>query len=192
MTTELSIYPVVGTALFCTLDIPGYGVENFCDFNRSIMIEGVTYDGLGELLSITESSSELKTSNSEITITIGGVQNTNIATILGQKIKGSKISVMRGMFDPETGLLLSITNNPIGRFQGLVNNYALNESWDQQDATNTISLMCKSRIGILENKVSGRRTNGIDEKIFYSSDLSMDRVGAIAGSNYQFGAPRKG
>jgi len=40
----------------------------------------------------------------------------------------------------------------------------------------------------LSNKVSGRRTNPIDQKELYPTDPSMDRVVSLASSNFNFGA----
>jgi hypothetical protein len=38
------------------------------------------------------------------------------------------------------------------------------------------------------NKIAGRKTNSRDQKTFYPTDLSMDRVTQLANSNYNFGA----
>ena len=46
-----------------------------------------------------------------------------------------------------------------------------------------------SVVELLNNKVSGRQTNPRDQKLYYPTDLSMDRVPALAKSNFNFGAP---
>jgi hypothetical protein len=95
------------------------------------------------------------------------------------------------LFDATTGTQLAITGNPVGRFFGLVNNYSLQEDYDvtARTSSNTIVIVCSSAVEILNNKLAGRRTNPIDQKSFYPSDLSMDRVPKLVGANYQFGAP---
>jgi hypothetical protein len=55
--------------------------------------------------------------------------------------------------------------------------------------TITIVLSATSVIELLNNKVTGRRTNPLDHKQFYPNDQSMDRVPALAKSNFNFGAP---
>jgi len=56
--------------------------------------------------------------------------------------------------------------------------------------TISIILLATSSIDLLNNKITGRRTNPLDQKQFYPNDLSMDRVFLIANSNFNFGAPR--
>jgi 6-phosphogluconolactonase (cycloisomerase 2 family) len=79
--------------------------------------------------------------------------------------------------------------NLVGKFQGIVNNFTINESWSGQSSTNTISMICKSSVGMLQMKIAGRRTNPIDEALYYPGDTSMDRVPAITNTQINFGAP---
>jgi hypothetical protein len=80
--------------------------------------------------------------------------------------------------------------NPLIRFQGIVNNYSLEEDWTPggTDARNTIAFICSSTVELMTNKVAGRRTNPIDENYFFPTDRSMDRVPNLANSNFNFGA----
>lgn len=188
MSIDLTAYSAIQTALFVRIDVPEYEVLTFSNYNRPLELNGTTYTGLGQLMGITDTSSELRVSGGELTITISGLADTNISDILTYRFKGSAVTVIRGIFDPATGQLLPIAGNPTGKFQGIVNNYSLNEDWSGQDATNTISLMCTSTIGVLSNKISGRRTNPIDERELYPTDASMDRVPNLANSNFNFGA----
>lgn len=188
MTINLESYPAIQSALFVKIDVPDYAILTFSNYNRNINIGGTNYSGIGQLMGITDTTSELRVSKGELTISIGGIGNNNISDILNYKFRGSRVEVIRGIFNPATGELLNIVGNPVGKFQGIVNNYSLNEDWSGQDATNTISLMCTSTVGILSNKLSGRRTNPIDQRELYPTDASMDRVGSIANSNYNFGA----
>jgi len=189
MTINLKSYTSIATALFVTIDVPGFEVLNFTDYNRSLTLNSVAYTGLGQLVGITNTSSELKTSNNQLTITVSGIQNTNIADLLAHKVKGSSVEVWRGIFDAQTMQLVSVQGNPIGRFQGIVNNYTLDETFDGQTATNTIGFICTSNIGLLQSKMAGRRTNPLDQRALYPTDLSMNRVPSIANSNLNFGAP---
>lgn len=188
MTIDLSSYSAVQTAMFVKLVVPDLDTYYFSDYQRSITLDSITYTGIGNMLSITETYSELKVNQSEITLTISGIPNTSITDFLNNKIKGSSISIVRAFFNPETGQILSIAGNPTGKFKGIVNNYAINESWDGQSSTNTVSLMCTSIVGLIQNKIAGRRTNSIDQKVYYPTDTSMDRVTALSNSSFNFGA----
>lgn len=188
MTIDLSSYSAVQTAMFVKLDIPDYQIFYFSDYQRPIEFNNITYTGIGNLLSITDSYSELKVNQSEMTLGISGIPNSSITDFLTHKIKGSSISVIRAFFNPTTGQVLDISGNPVGRFTGLVNNYSISESWSDMSATNTVNLMCSSLVGLIQNKQAGRRTNDIDQKAFYPGDTSMDRVLSLSNSNFNFGA----
>jgi hypothetical protein len=188
MSLDLSNYSAIQTALFCRIDVPGYQVLRFSNYNRPLTVNAETYSGLGSLLSVTSSASELRVSTSELTISISGIPTQNISDILTYKFKGSDVRVYRAVFDPANGQLLAISGNPTGKFQGIVNNFSIEETWTAQDATNTIGLICTSTIGLLQRKVTGRKTNPIDERSFYPNDASMDRVPTLASSNFNFGA----
>jgi hypothetical protein len=151
-----------------------------------VYINSELYQPLGQLLGVSGSSSELRNSSQGITVTISGIPNTSIAEVVNSRFKGSSIEVWRIIFDAETKQQLAVT----GRFQGLVNNYALEEDYDNiaGSASNRIAFTCSSTTEILSNKVSGRRTNPIDQKELYPTDPSMDRVVSLASSNFNFGA----
>jgi len=187
---DLSSYSNIQTALFVKIDVPDYAVLTFSDYNRALTIEGTAYVGLGQLLSISDTSSSIRTAPGDLNISISGIPNSSIAEILNNKIKGSSVVVWRMVFDPTTGQQLAITGNPAGRFRGIITNYSLEEDWQMGAITtsNTIIFSCANSIEILSNKISGRKTNPIDQKTLYPGDLSMDRVPNLAKSNFNFGA----
>lgn len=187
--TTLENYSTIQAALFCRMDVPNYAVLRFSSYNLPITINGEIYTPLGNLMNVSNTSSDLRINETQLSITISGIPNTSIAEILNNKIKGSAIEVWRVYFESGTGELLNVINNPAGRFQGIVNNYSLEEEWSEQTSSNTILLTCSSAIELLSNKVSGRRTNPIDQKSLYPNDVSMDRVLSLANSNFNFGAP---
>lgn len=189
MSLNLTSYTSIQTALFCRMDVPGYEVLRFSSFNRVVNIDGEDYTGLGTLLGVTDTSNDLRVNSSQFTITISGIPDSSISEILNNRVKGSSIQVWRVFFDPATGAILDIPGNPLGRFQGIVNNYSLEEDWSQGSltTTNTILITCSSTVDVLDNKISGRKTNSTDEKALYPTDLSMDRVAKLANSNFNFG-----
>lgn len=200
MTIDLSTYNEISCALLVRIDVPYYKDTPtatpiyktllFSDYNSAITHEGLTYIGLGNFVAITGTSSELKNSSSGITITITGIPDTSIAEIVNSRMKGSTVQVYRMVMD-KNGLPLSVAGNPAGRFFGLVSNYTLDENWDNATRTssNTIGLICSSKIEILENKVAGRKTNPKSWRKNDGNDPSMDRVPSLIGANFNFGAP---
>ena len=50
-------------------------------------------------------------------------------------------------------------------------------------------VICSSVIGIIDRKISGRRTNQTDQRLLYPTDESMDRVAVISNTSFDFGKP---
>lgn len=201
MAIDLSSYRSVETGLFVRIQVDEYRttpsggytseVLKFSDYIRPITIDGESYTGLGRLLSLSSSASELSTTNQTLTLGLSGIPNSSIAEIVNSKIKGSPVEVWRVFFNPVTGAQLAITGNPAGRFFGIVDNYSLDEEfdYDSRESSNRITMTCNSILSVLDNKITGRRTNPIDQKLFYPTDVSMDRVPNLKDSYYNFGGP---
>lgn len=200
MTIDLTSYKSLHSSLFVRIEIEEYRtspsgtytnqVLRFSDHPTPFTINSESYTGLGKLMAVTNSSSELRVSGGEVTITITGIPNSAIAEIVNSKIKGSPVRIYRALFNAETGAFLSISGNPLGRFRGFVNNYSLNEEYDSNSrtSTNTIVLTCASSVDVLQNKIAGRQTNPQSQKKFFSSDISMDRVPNLENATFDFGA----
>ena len=191
MSVDLSAYRAVQPAMFVRLDIENYSVLRFSDFNRPYILDGELYSTLGSLLSVSTTASEIRASASEVSIIISGIPAGSVAEILDNNPKGSAIQIKRAFFSPTTGEILPVAGNPAIRFLGIVSNYAMDEDWDfrGQQSTFTISLICSSVLSVLQNKVTGRRTNPYDQDKFYPGDSGMNRVPTVANTNFQFGAP---
>jgi hypothetical protein len=202
MAINLSSYTAIETGLFVRIDVAYYKstagasptseILRFSDYKASVTINGETYLGLGGLVGISGTTSELRSSPSGLTITISGIPNTSIAEIVNSRLKGSPIEVYRVVFNPTTGAQLAIDGNPAGRFFGIVTNYTLDETFDidARSSSNTIAIECASTAEFLNNKVTGRKTNPKSMKSFYLTDVAMDRVPNLVGANFNFGAPQ--
>jgi hypothetical protein len=186
MAINLSSYRSIQTNLFIKLVIPGYDTLTFSDYHKNYTISGVVYEGLGQLLEVSNSEDNLRAAPAEITVTIAGIPSTNITDIINNKVKGSSCEVYRGFFDVDTGELLSIAGNPAGKFRGVVSNYDISDDLDMGSGTGTVSLILTvtSVVELLQNKTTGRRTNTAD---FPNGDMS--RVLPLQKSNFNFGAP---
>lgn len=191
MALDLSSYPQIQTNLFVKVVIPGYQTITFSDYHTTYEIQGLTYRGVGELLSVTNTTSSLRATPEELSIAISGIPTGNISDFVDQRVRGSQVQVHRGFFDAGTGALLSISGNPAGKFKGIVNNYNVSDDLDDSgEGTQVITFTCTSEVEQLNNKISGRATNPVDQKELYPTDQSMDRVPALAKSNFNFGAPQ--
>lgn len=186
MSLDLSSYRSIQTNLFVKLVIPDYATLTFSDYHKDYTISGTNYQGLGQLLAVSNTEDNLRAAPSDITVSISGIPEGNISDILDNRVKGSSMSIFRGFFNPTTGELLSIVGNPAGKFQGVVSNYEINDDLDMGASTGTVTLTLNvtSVVEMLLNKINGRRTAPSD---FPNGE--MNRVPALAKSNFNFGAP---
>lgn len=180
----------IESAIFIKWVVPNFDTALLSDYHTATTFGGDTYTNIGNLLSVSATTSELKASNSEISITLSGIPTGSVGDILNEEIKGSELTIYRGFFDPATHELLDLSPNanPLLKFKGIVTNYAISDDIDMGSniATTTIVLTCNSIVEILSNKVAGRRTNPRD----FPDEFSMNRVLALSNSNFQFGAPK--
>lgn len=191
MPLNLSSYRSLQTNLFVKIDVPNYAVLAFSDFYKAQTFSGTNYQALGQLVSVTETTSNLRAAPEELTITISGIPAGRVNEILSNKIKGSRVEVLRAFYTTTTGELLNITGNPAGKFKGVISNYSINDDLAEGGDTGTITIIltATSVVEQLNNKITGRRTNPLSHREFYANDASMDRVPALAKSNFNFGAP---
>ncbi len=157
----------------------------FTDSDQTVAIGSDTYTPLGEFLNVTPTTSELRPTSDQITLTLSGVPTASIPEVLFSKIKGSKVEIRRQFRDGNNLL------GTQGYFFGRVNNFSLQEDYsvEERSATNIILLECANYLSILNDKISGRLTNPNSNKRFFPNDTGMDRVPIIKGTKLDFGAP---
>lgn len=184
-----------------------------------------TYTPLGGFLGISDIQNTLQNAADELTVTLTGIEDSYIAAILDPQyqVKGGSIKIYRAFLGtnglpytntgypaPATPTTFALNFNCFPRFIGRIVNYAINE---QLDATTTstninynMSIICSSIFGVLESRISGRRTNPRDYQIYYDeeffsadpdgngplkppiiTDPSMDNVQALFNANFDFG-----
>jgi len=166
-------------------------VYSFCNAASPITVSGITFSNLGSLLSIGEIKRETKATSGDLSIALTGVDGANVAVILSADIKGSLVEVWRGFFDSNNQIITTPMLQFFKRYQGYVNNFSITEDWNQQMRIRvaTCSISCSSFRTILQNRISGLKTNPTVWKNFYPSDISMDRVPIIAATFFDFGSP---
>ena len=176
-------------AEFVRLTMPS-NTYTFCNAAQPITVDGITFTNLGSLLQISDIKNDVKATSSDLNIALTGVDGTNIYIVLSSDLKGSQIEVWRGFLDADNQIIQTPTQQFFKRYQGIVSNYSITEDWNEQMRirTATVSLSCASFRTILENRVGGVRTTQKIWQAYYSGDTSMNRVAAIAGSYFDFGA----
>tara|TARA_R110002126_G_scaffold106670_3_gene241832 strand:+ start:41 stop:958 length:918 start_codon:yes stop_codon:yes gene_type:complete len=155
------------------------------------------YQALAGFLQVSEIQNNISNANDEVQVSLSAIPAVYIAAVLGTQIKGGEINIYRAFFDYDTQQVIS--GAVYKRFTGIVSNFSVQEDINTEGAspevTHTITIIASSIMGVLENKVSGRRTNKQDFQIVYaelansSTDPSMNRVEALFNSSFDFGKP---
>jgi hypothetical protein len=186
-----------GVLIDLTLDGTTYYISNCY---KEVVYNSNTYQALAGFLTVSEIQSNISNANDEIQVSLSAIPPTYIAATLGSQIKGGEINIYRVFFDYNTQEV--ITGAIYKRFTGVISNFSVQEDLNVSDAepevTHTITVIASSIMGVLENKISGRRTNQEDYQIVWaeignsSSDPSMNRVDALFNSTFDFGKKYSG
>ena len=174
----------VGTALT---------VYTFSNAPAPITIDGITFSNLGALLNVGDVQRDIKATSDDMTISLTGIDPTNVGIILGAEIKGSLVEIWRGFFDSNNQIITTPTQQFFKRYQGIINSVSISEDFDTQNRIRvaTCSISCSSMRQVLENRMSGVKTNKTMWQYLYPADVSMSRVAEISNSYFDFGSPPK-
>lgn len=80
-------------------------VYTFCNAASAITVNGIAFTNLGSLLQLSDIKRDVKATSSDLSISLTGVDGTNVAVVLGSNIKGSKIEVWRGFLDSNNQII---------------------------------------------------------------------------------------
>ncbi len=163
----------------------------FCNASAPITVSGITFTNLGALLGVGDVQRDIKATSDDMTIALTGIDPTWVGVILDTYIKGSTVEVWRGFLDSNNQIITSPTLQFFKRYQGIINNVSISENFDSQARTRvaTCSVSCSSMRRILENRMSGVKTNQQSWQFFYPNDVSMNQVAAITNTYFDFGRP---
>ncbi len=154
------------------------------------MIDGTTYLPLGGLLSVGTQPRDLRVTSADTSMALSGISGNNIAIVLGTKLKGSKLEIIRGFYDANY-----ILTNTYPRFTGIVTSYGIAEDLETNFNGPTdnfvVSVNASSYKTVLENRIAGRKTNKSSWQVFNSTDSSMNNVYSIADQTFDFGMDAK-
>ena len=126
-------------------------------------------------------------------IQLTGINPSNIALILSNDIKGSLVEVWRGFFNSNNQIITTPTTQFFKRYQGIINSVSITEDFNTDARTRvaTCSISCSSMRRVLENRLSGVKTNKNNWQFIYPNDTSMNRVSEISNTFFDFGSPPK-
>jgi hypothetical protein len=164
----------------------------FCNAAAPVTVSGITFTNLGALLGVGDVQRDIKATSDDMTISLTGIDPTWVGVILGTYIKGSTVEVWRGFLDSNNQIITTPSLQFFKRYQGIINNVSISESFDSQARTRvaTCSVSCSSMRRILENRLSGVKTNQQSWQFIYgTSETSMNRVATIANTYFDFGKP---
>lgn len=183
--------PQIRHAEFVRLQIgdPVSAVYTFCNAGAPITVGGITFTNLGALLNVGDIQRDIKSTSDDMVISLTGIDPNMVGLILSSEIKGSKVEVWRGFLDTNNQIITSPTTQFFKRYMGLINSVSISESFNEEARTRvaTCGVSCSSMRRILENRISGVKTNKDSWQFFYPSDTSMSRVSEISNTYFDFG-----
>jgi hypothetical protein len=186
--------PQINHAEFVRLTVGNAAtVYTFCNAGAPITVNGITFSNLGALLNVGDVQRDIKATSDDMTIQLTGIDPTNIGIILGSEIKGSLVEVWRGFFNSNNQIITTPTTQFFKRYQGIINSVSITEDFNSElrQRIATCSIACSSMRRVLENRLSGVKTNKSSWQFIYPNDTSMDRVSEISNTYFDFGAPPK-
>lgn len=172
---KLTIYNEVGNTA-------NTNVYTFSSSYKSETIGNVTYSPMGGLLMVGVQNRDLRVTSADTSLTLSGIDGNNISIVLGTKVKGSELEIIRGFYDANY-----ILQNTYPRFTGIVTSYNIAEDRSERQDNFTVTLNASSYKTVLENRISGRKTNQQSWQVFNSTDTSMNNVYSLADQQFDFG-----
>ena len=171
-----------------TLDGTTYYISNAY---KPVTFNSNTYTQLGSFLNIETLTEDIRTTNGDIALSLSGIPSTPdyVNLVLTTKIKGGSVTVRRGFMD-QNDLELD-TSQVYIRFKGLITNFAITEEVSilERKNTNTVTITIANTNTLLEQTVSGQRTNPEDRKRIFANDQIFDRIPELVNLHFDFGKP---
>lgn len=176
---KLTVYNEVGNTA-------NTNVYTFSSAYRSETIDSVTYTPLGGLLQVGVQNRDLRVTSADTSLSLSGISGNNISIVLGTKIKGSELEIIRGFYDNNFTL-----TNTYTRFTGVVTSYNISEDRSDRNDDFTVTLNASSYKSVLENRVAGRKTNQQSWQVYNNTDTSMNQVYSLSDQTFDFGKEPK-
>lgn len=178
----------INFAEFVKLTLPA-GELTFCNASAPITVEGIEFEGLSTLLQIGVIQKNIKSNSADLQLSLTGIDPQTVAVVLSADMKGSTVEIWRGFLDADNQIITTPTLQFFKRYQGIINNVAINEDFNAElrQRIATCVLTSSSMRSVLDARVAGIKTNEQSWKVFYPNDTSMNRVAVIASTYFDFG-----
>lgn len=160
-------------------------VYTFSSAYKAETIANTVYSPLGGLLAVGIQQRDIRVTSADTTIMLSGIPadgSDNMAVVLGTKIRGSKVQITRGFYNNNYVLA-----NTAPRFTGIVTSYNITEERHDLVDNFVITVNASSYKTVLENKISGRKTNPESWKVYNPTDTSMDNIYSLSDQHFDFG-----
>jgi hypothetical protein len=185
--TQVQDTLLIRDAEFVRVTLPSGTTYCFSSSFRNETFDGSTFSGsytaLGGLVSVSGQQRDLAVTSYDTSISLVGVNKTQLGSIITAPLKGSKVEIWRVFYNDN----YEIDGSPVKRYTGVINNYVLDENFADRDDTFALSLHCASFKRMLETRLAGRFTNESSWKAYDPNDTAMDNVAAINLARYNFG-----
>jgi len=151
-----------------------------------IVYGGNTYTPTGVLLGIGTMGEDIKLNNGDLSITLSGIDQGVIYSVLDASIKGGEVVVSRAFFN-DAHEITSVYQ----RYKGVITSFAITEDEDfiNGKLTSTVSIRVASINSVLENRINGQRTHITDRNRLFPGDTSFNRVKDLKNTSFDFGKP---
>ena len=153
-------------------------------------VDAQPFQALGQLIKVGDAQRDIKSTATETTFTLVGIDQAMLGWVLGNNIKGAQIEAWHGFYDTSGNLLTAGGSGGLYQFfNGYVSSFSISEQWMEEvrQYVGTITVNASSIQLILQNRTAGRYTNDNSWTYTTPSDSSMNRVSYISTVNYQFG-----
>ena len=171
-----------------TLDGTTYYISNAY---KPVTFNSNTYTQLGSFLNVETLTEDIRTTNGDIGLTLSGIPSEAdyINLVLTTKIKGGSVVIKRGFMSKDD--LELDTSQVYTRFKGIITNFNISEDTAilERQNTNSVTITVANTNSILEQRISGQRTNPEDRKRLFPNDQIFDRTPELVNLHFDFGKP---
>lgn len=178
---------------FTTGGLPN--ITTICNAATEIVVDGYTWIPTFGLLTVGQVQRDIKATSDDLAIGLSGLDPNFISIVLGEDVKGGTCELYRGFLDSNNQIIQTPTQQFFRRYKGIINSVSISEDWNDaaRQRVCTVTVATNSMRQILENRLSGVKTNQNSWQFLYPNDTSMNRVLTIASAYFDFGvAPQKG
>jgi hypothetical protein len=160
------------------------GTIYLTDSYRAIVWNGNTYLASGHLLDFSglQESAEMRVT--EVMVQLSGVDQTMIALFAAAKWIDRRLLIYRMFFDQTNEALMV---DPVAIHDGRMDEPTLAE--DPDNGSSILTVTSRDQFADFD-RLSGRHTSSVEQKLFFPTDTGFDLVSQIAGKqvSLQWGA----